>query len=82
MATSIILSSEAWIVDEAMKRYIILHHVHDGSHLAYFCLNYIFNGSTWELKDGTQTIMIYYSKVCFSAWQGSPLVYGSGYFFM
>ena len=27
-----------------MKRYIILHHVHTGSHLAYFFLHYVFNG--------------------------------------
>ncbi len=32
------------IIDEAMKRYIIPHHIHIGSHLAYFFLTYVFNG--------------------------------------
>ncbi len=27
------------IIDEAMNRYVITHHVHFGSHLAYFFLN-------------------------------------------
>ncbi len=44
---------EYWIFRTALKgylwrglirRYIIPHHVHIGSHLAYFCLNFIFNG--------------------------------------
>ncbi len=34
-----------WIIDEALKRYIIPHHVHIGSHLAYFFLNYVYIGS-------------------------------------
>ncbi len=29
------------VTDEALKRYIIPHHVHIGSHLAYFFLNYV-----------------------------------------
>ena len=30
-----------WILDKTLP-----HHVHIGSHLAYFCLNFIFNGTT------------------------------------
>ncbi len=32
------------VIDEALKRYIIPHHVHIGSHLAYFFLNYVYIG--------------------------------------
>ena len=35
-------------IDEAMKRYIIPHHVHIGSHLAYVFLTYVFNGLVEE----------------------------------
>ncbi len=34
------------ITDEAMKRYIKPHHVHIGSLLAYFFLNYAVNGDS------------------------------------
>ncbi len=32
------------IIDETMKRNIKPHHAHIGSHLAYLCLNFNFNG--------------------------------------
>ena len=38
-------SSIMQIFDESIKRDIIQHHIHNGNHLAYFFLNYIFNGN-------------------------------------
>ncbi len=40
-----LIASSMYINDEAMKRYIIPHHVHIGSDLAYLLLNYDFNGT-------------------------------------
>ncbi len=42
------------VLDKALKRYIIPHHVHIGSHLAYFCLNYVFIGDALKIIDGSQ----------------------------
>ncbi len=43
--------------DKAMKRLIKPHHEHIGRHLAYFILNYFFNGGS--------TLLIYFHGVLF-----------------
>ncbi len=36
-------------IDEVIMRYMIVHHVYIGSHLAYFLLHHVFNGLTRAL---------------------------------
>ena len=42
------ISHLIYIIDGTTKRYVMPHLVHIANHLAYFLLNYVFNGMSFD----------------------------------